>query len=333
MTTDVNVESLLQKRQHEILQGHPFGNQFFLQGDSWSDLYKKVCDINFAPKRHRPNRPRSAPAIVKLQIAILMRGTDADWQYKYRPQHVIREEHCMILQKRAFFVTSNMEVKEFAVSSYNPHISSHVLVRELAFGPDSESSVRGVALWFNIREEDVSQCTPQQAKRFRWKRPAMNENESTGKQAKPSAFDSLESFVMIRPHDKDAFDLATDMMKHRLAVSHAERNTNMRYRFEKLKELEKQKLLLKESFENQKRHWLAWAWPSNVGRGHVDYQTPVPPVDGRYNFREEKKGNNSEENVQLGANARQIWESFSEMDFEETDFEEKLDDTVSPISG
>ncbi len=277
MSTDINVDGLHQKRLAAIIHCNPFGENFSVGIDEFGDLYKLVCNTLPSNKRRRNNLSE----IHKLAIAIEMRGGH-NWMYKYRPQHVIYEELCMVLQKRAFRLEKSGDVSPIAINAFNPKNSQHVLVREIAFGPDSDSTVRGVALWFNIPEKEVSECTPQQAKRFRWKKPSKYDDKRALEKT-PSVFDSRECFVMIRPLDHDAFDLATEMLRHRHAAVDAERLSTLSERFEALKELKKKKDALQKTFQNHKRSWINWAWPINVGRQSVDHETPVPPVDGPYN--------------------------------------------------
>jgi len=330
MATDINVDSLHQKRLHTILYDNPFGDQFSF-GNSWSDLYKLICCIDYSKKDGwiDKRRQRGLGPIYKLQIALKLRATP-DWQYKYRPQHIVHNELCMVLQKRAFRIGNTMEAVEIPLSSYNIRLPSHVLVREIAFGPDSDPAVRGVSLWFNISEDEVQICTPQQAKRFRWKRTVKgSSSKDQESQTDTSVFQKLDSFPMIRPDDKYAFNLATDIMKHRLSVLQTERLSSMSDRFEALKKLEAQKKLLKERFENQKRSWVDWAWPVNVGRKKVDKRTPVPPVDVKYSLESpkanamkaqiegyddmsEQDSNDDEsgERLILGSAVYRVWESF-----------------------
>lgn len=397
IATDINVDGLHQKRLHTILYDNPFGDQFTLTSSSsgtWEDLYGLVCgDFSTGPpglskkdgwiaggsNGNSKRTGRQIHAIYKLQIALKMRanarGIESDWQYKFRPQHIIHEELCMVLQKRAFRVTGNdhtgsltssrltsstatatSSVVEISLNVYNPRLASHILVHEIAFGPDSDPSVRGVALWFNIAESEVTVCTHQQAKRFRWKKsgnasatkrsfsPSSSTSYSTlfeidsSSTVKPSVFDlgSIDSFPMIRPHDDAAFRLATDMMKHRLAFLKRERMSSMKDRFEALQKFQRQEVWLKERFENQRRMWFQWAWPVNAGRGVVDFNTPVPPVEGPYllddcnemtegqsdvSNRYEFCGKEKEDPVnfghlRIGANVHHIWDSFVETSLE-----------------
>lgn len=304
MPTDINVEALHQKRQNHILMGHPFGHQFSMDNENWSDYYKLVCNIDYVKNGWVDSRrpKKVVPPIVALQVALQMRGTSPDWQYKYRPQHIIYDELCMVLQKRAFSV-ENLTVREIPILQYRPHKEEHILVREIAFGPDEDPSVRGVGLWFNIDEASVGMCTPQQAKRFRWKRSPKREDDA--RPIKPSVFDSINHFTMIRSHDPDAFHLGTDMLKHRLHFLQTEQMSNMKDRYDSLQSLDQQKEGLKERFENQKQHWLHWKWPVNKGRETTDKKTPVPSIDSEYQVEAEN------------GPTKEIWEDFIGMDFQE----------------
>jgi hypothetical protein len=329
MATDINVDCLHQKRLHSLLYRNPFGSQFCLSGNNdkssaWSDLYRLICRIDYSQNKDEgeqgwitdKRRRGGLGPISKLQIALKLHG-DADWQYKFRPQHIIHDELCMVLQKRAFLVGNNNNMgeaaREIVLSTYNPRHASHVLVREIAFGPDSDPTVRGVSLWFNVSEDEVQLCTPQQAKRFRWKRGLKIKDQE--QKDSSSIFETLDSFPMIRPDDKDAFDLAKNIMEHRCAVLQTERLSSMRDRFQALKKLETQKKALQERFENQKKSWAAWAWPINVGRENVNKNTPVPPVDSKYSLERAEKeetpeDEDSDEEHCVGSAVTGIWESF-----------------------
>ncbi len=279
--------------------------------------------------------------IYKLQIALLMRNgggdgnntTNAcqghDWYYKFRPQHVIHDEVCMVLQTRAFRLidNTNMDIQEISLELYRPHVQDLVLVREIAFGPDCEPTARGVSLWFNIDEKDVTLCTSQQSKRFRFKR-GVNKKEDEKQTTKSSVFDFLDSFTMVRPRDQEAYKLAGDMMEHRLNVLRMERISNMRERFEALQQMEEQKKALQQRFEELKASWLVWAWPVNHGREKVTKNTPVPPVDGNYEFKENVSGSDTErgydedddddegqQSAKIGSATRNLWRSLVLTDF------------------
>ncbi|CAJ1942642.1 unnamed protein product [Cylindrotheca closterium] len=274
MSTDINVDGLHQKRLHSIQYGNPFGDQFSIELDDFADLYKLICNNTSSNKRRRNNLSE----IHKLSMALQMRG-EAGWMYKYRPQHFIRGTLCMVLQKRAFRLEKSGTALPIPLNKYKAEHSGHILVRELAFGPDSDPSVRGVALYFNIPKEDVSECTPQQAKRYRWKKSSgARENNRD----KLSIFDKQECFVMIRPFEKDPFDLATRILQHRFDTVKAERLSALKQRFAVMKKLTKEKEDLRDTFHIHKKDWIKWSWPVCFGRQNVDEDTCVPSVEAEY---------------------------------------------------
>jgi hypothetical protein len=328
--TDINVESLYQKRQNAIIHNNPFGSEFKLTSSTFEDLYNLVNGINHGSRwctTTKPNQRKAVNPIYQLQIALKIRGKDSDWHYKYRPQHIVHDQLCMVLQKRAYRVQTNEHSKSTRITSanataissvveisstlYDPRMSDHILVHEIAFGPDSDPTVRGVALWFNINQDEVSVCTQQQAKRFRWKKPG----SSTKKRVeKATIFDAeiLENFPMIRPQDAAAYHLVTEMLKHRLSNLKRERMVNLKERHDHLEKLEAQLEYLKQRFSNQRRSWMAWAWPNTLGRRFVDANTPVPPIEGPYSFEDTE------------SHAKRIWNSFV------VTFDETTDKTSEP---
>lgn len=266
---------MYQKRHYDIIAGNPFGEQFSIELDGWNDLYKLVTNTTAAQKR----RKNTISEVHKLSIAIQMRGTH-EWMYKYRPQHVIFQDTCMVLQKRAFSLENDSgNAIPISMKYYKSGNANHVLVHELAFGPDSDPSVRGVALWFNIPESQIDEVALQQAKRFRWKKTSKFDDSKT---KKTSVFDTRECFTMIRPTDQDAFELASSILEHRYETVKAERLSLMEQRFESLKQLKSQKEVLEEMFRRQKNSWITWAYPINNGRQRNDADTPIPPVDDEY---------------------------------------------------
>lgn len=321
MATDINVEALHQKRQHSILYGTPFGSHFSLENDSWSDLYKLVCHINYAKKGWIDKRRRmTVDPVTKLEVALLMRG-EANWSFKFRPQHIIHDELCMVLQERAFRIDSQLLPVEIPQHSYTASNQSHIFVREIAFGPDEDPTVRTVGLWFNIDERDVLVCTSQQAKRFRWKR-GVNIKDDSQQTGKSSAFETLDHFPMIRPHDRETFGFTTSLLKHRLRVVRAERICSMRGRFDALQKLEGDKQVLYKRFLNLAHCWKVWLWPINDGRASVDKHTPVPPVDGKYEFGRTASNLTrlnsklEETSAPIWHTVNEIWESFVSAEFQ-----------------
>jgi len=309
IATDINVEALHQKRLYTIYYDNPFGDLFHVDLDVWEDLYKLICNI---PTTRNSNRRKNLAEHQKVDIALQMRGS-ANWHYKFRPQHIIYDELCMVLQKRAFRLTENGAV-EVPLNAYNNkrHNNQVVVVREIAFGPDCDPAVRGVSLWFDIDDKDVTVCTPQQAKRYRWKKGFKTSGNNSSPRSSPfkpksSAFDNKDCFVMVRALDKDAYDLSTKILSHHLGVLRSERIANLSDRWEARSALQAESATLKETFENLKKYWQTWTWPTNEGRGKVDEQTPVPPIDGMY-----KPVAQVDDDGGVGGTpvVQRIWESF-----------------------
>lgn len=329
IATDINVEALHQKRLHAIHYNNPFGDLFQLDQDGYDDLYKLMCNIPTSHVVVPPRNKRNQLAEhFKVDIALQMRGP-AEWQYKFRPQHIIYDELCMVLQKRAFRLTETKGAIEIPLSVYKSkrYKNNQVLVREIAFGPDSDPTVRGVSLWFDIDDKDVTVCTPQQAKRYRWKKgfkPTILSSNGTAiapralsptmpfVKRKSTAFDSKDCFIMVRPLDKDAYDLGTKILAHHLGVLRSERIANLSDRWEARSALQAESAALKESFDNLKQYWQSWTWPINQGRAKkITEHTPVPPIDGEYNPVGTTKTSRKKGKEGSGVPAVQrIWQSF-----------------------
>jgi hypothetical protein len=112
---------------------------------------------------------------------------------------------------------------------------------------------------------------------------------------------------MMRPLAKDAYDLSTEILAHYFGMLRSERIANLRERSAALSVLQIASELLKERFDNLKRHWQTWAWPINDGRSKVDDKTPVPPVDGKYKPTSPVA---DEGDVSKVGPVERIWESF-----------------------
>jgi len=291
ITTDINVDALHQKRLYSILRNNPFGSLFTSRENSFNDLYDLTCNRNKSSLCGMKNKFKKKLIVPQLQeqhklsIALKMRG-GSNFQFKFRPQHIIYDTICMVLQKRAFRLNRD-EAAEIPISMFRP--KNDILVQEIAFGPDCEPTVRGVGLWFAIDESDVTVCTPQQAKRYRWKRSLHKKNCDVNgsknvydRSGNVSKFDLQDSFTMVRPSEHDAYGLSTAILDHRLAVIKMDRIVDTTLNNIEHERLKQERFNLEERFQGMIRAWTNWSWPGNRGREEVDENTPVPPVDGCY---------------------------------------------------
>ena len=160
--TDINVEGLYQKRRFGILYGDPFVGEPRFSAHltlgvsdlddyqyAWSDVYNIVANIDNQQSFIAQKRRHSQQQIMdvhKLSIALQMHGGTHKWMYKYRPSHTIFNELCMVLDKRAFHLNGDSgQATPIPLSKYQPKNPKHCMVREIAFGPDNDPSVRPVS--------------------------------------------------------------------------------------------------------------------------------------------------------------------------------------------
>jgi hypothetical protein len=333
-STDINVDAYFQTIQHEIHCGTPFGESFLPQVDTWNDLYQRIGNIYYGSQKNSKTaeddskkRPASSvlTSVVKLQIALQMRGPPG-FSFKYQPRHIIHGEPCMVLQKRYFRIIGGTPSKQRVIpvseSQYNKRSPKDVVVFELAFGPDGDSTARPVALWFNIPPQKILEVALYEAKRFRWKRGLKNATEK-----RQSPFDQMDHFQMIRPHNDEAYNLTTEILRNRLDTLQAEQIVNLKERASKFSKVWQQKDQLKDQFNALLRHWLQFGWPVNKGRSKVDKRTPAPSVDTKYEFPVDRNAENHDDAshwessaqikqgdgiVLMGQKTHRLWESFTE---------------------
>lgn len=99
---------------------------------------------------------------------------------------------------------------------------------------------------------------------------------------------SIHLFFNYQPIDNDAFDLITNILIHRSRVLLLWiLNPHRGDLITSLRAFEHQ---IQSNFESQRRHWMTWSWPINKGRGRIDDETDVPPVNGEYKFTTDYNG-------------------------------------------
>jgi hypothetical protein len=178
-----------------------------------------------------------------------------------------------------------VEINEEAASSCTDNDDlSIITAREIAFGPVADASVRPVAVWFNIPEDDFAPCTRQQARRHKRSRHRLREKrgyDSQPEELKISASCSIPPFNSCQPVDDAAFDLITQIMNHRIKVLKYFSSSSDEQALRSLA-LEEESLL--KCFESQRRFWATWTWPKRTGSNYIDDNTDVPDIDGAYSF-------------------------------------------------
>mmetsp|Transcript_10843 Transcript_10843/g.32091 ORF Transcript_10843/g.32091 Transcript_10843/m.32091 type:complete len:442 (-) Transcript_10843:286-1611(-) len=262
--------------------------------------------------QHELSRNSSVSELHRIAIALKLRERRIAQCYAYLPTHLFCGELCMVLQARTFRLdeisgTFNDEfVQEVLGERANVDVPQSsgtrvVEAHEIAFGPVGDPSVRQVSVWFNVALSDLIPCTPQQAKRHKRSRHRLRTVKEKEKpdtasadsifQPKSGSHDDIietkseEPFCNYQPVDNAAFELVTGILKHRLLMLmflYTGRHLpDARERFHSLL-LEEHGL--QKCFESQRRFWMTWTWPINMGMETVDDNTDVPSVNGLYHF-------------------------------------------------
>lgn len=301
----------------------------------WDVFYKYVCNIDTAPQRQVASaampqdqgHPLSfmfstqsvqVSEIYRVAISLHMRRKKMGVSYIYHPTHVIYGELCMILQSCAYRIHEECQdfteltnlVEESLPSSYENALKQEepsafdfgiekdlIVAHEVVFGPVNDQNSRQISICFNIPINELSKCSPQQAKRHKRSRNRSHKVASKEKDlqsALPNTCVVIESnnqdydlhksapFYENQPGDNDAFDLVSDVLSLRL--HHLMNSTRKQNDYESLLFVEEEEQRLKLRFESQLRFWMTWAWPLILSGDDVDENTQIPPVSEIYRF-------------------------------------------------
>jgi hypothetical protein len=360
MPTDVHIDWFDKSDFSTIHAGHPFGNHVNTQHkarilapnapqeqsqssplapgllSSYKTLYDSICNQTALSNKTASTvnkdglrRRRMCMLTQAQRVAIALKMSPEKYsdlaRYKYQLSHEIYSTPCMLIQTRVFDVRgvgTGGCLEEIPVDSFNPFTPSHIIVREIAFGPPSSPTDAPVMLWFNILDKDVRKLEPKEVMRhkrtdrkLRTKRakqveectPKMSSYASVSglsRHAKnsfrysPSSFSDdhclVEApFTVTAPRDKVCFGFVREVLRHNLKV--ATRNqTN------KMAEQDEEYLLLAKKFDAIKCHLSLFHWPINRGREQVDRNTPMPKVNAIYSL---PSGHQHE-------HQRKLWDSF-----------------------
>ncbi len=151
--------------------GQPFGKALAAppqnvinesSSNAWKEFYNNITN-----KDRNSATNLNCSEYHRVQIAKSMRNSyESMSNYNYQPSHKILNEICMLIQTKVFNV-KNDTVVEITPDQYDSMNPFHVIVREIAFGPLCSPSDRPLALWFNIPEADVEECTAKEILRLK----------------------------------------------------------------------------------------------------------------------------------------------------------------------
>jgi hypothetical protein len=290
----------------------------FMNEASFKHFYEHVCNLERLKYQEVTSIGNALDEDIVLEIVLKLRAEKAGVSYRYIPTHMLRGELCMVLQTKTFESRksydesmSHRQSLLYEVTEPSPDANSDgtriIKVYEIAFGPVGDPSARNVSVWFDLQEDDLIECTPQQAKHHKRSRHRLK----TAKRTKGAKFalnvddDLCKGLILpfehYQPRDKCAFDLVTKILRLRLrtiyvlrdiaannTVSLMYRGSTSNYDYDyvrsNVQQLDKEIKDLNRSYSSQLRHWITWSWPEQVLGHQIDDETDVPPVDSEYEF-------------------------------------------------
>ena len=269
---------------------------------AWKEFYSYCCNMDSNQSNTRGSQWRISQDVDisdahRLAMVLMMRERRMAQHFVYLPSHVLCGELCLVLQTCYFkleVVESFQDIKRYQVVEISRDEAARsfeigrrgsiIVAREIAFGPVADASVRPVSIWFNIKPEDITSATRQQArrhKRSRHRLRAKKSYENQPEEAKLLASCIIPPFTSHQPMDDASFDLITGIQTHRYHVlKYFSSGSDERA----LRSLALEEETLQMRFESQRRFWMTWTWPKRIGSSIIKKDTEVPHVDGTYNF-------------------------------------------------
>lgn len=272
---------------------------------AWTHFYDFICnntqgkptEVPFDPNKHKL---KDLSEEHKLEIVLKMRQRKSSQDYAYLPTHLFCGDLCMILQERTFVIipsqdharqhtTTSMDLKEVSKDSKVSGNEMCFNAYEIAFGPVGDPTVRPPSVWFDVPQDDITLCTPQQAKHHKRSRHRVKKtpNRVNPYQIETLSGDKFKSFrnppfFVYQPIDHVTFDLITSILVHRL--------TTIRFLSGKFdNSFQQVSQILETDYDNLKRQylslfqfWVSNSWPEEDLTSPIDDDTDVPPVSMKY---------------------------------------------------
>mmetsp|Transcript_22928 Transcript_22928/g.32865 ORF Transcript_22928/g.32865 Transcript_22928/m.32865 type:complete len:389 (-) Transcript_22928:479-1645(-) len=219
------IDALYHCRTSFLRHGNPLG----FECESFEDTLAKVCQSSQQQPSLGPLSQR-----IRLEIALLMRGSDDMSHFTFWPTHkLFKTDGCMIIQKKVFRIqagtakvtalsTDDAYDKAFREKRQNHNNDRIIIVHELIFGPAFMHAVTQPALYFDLHQDDLIAFPQEDQKKFvnsLQKSSEKNPLRPSDPEAIAKKWRQLSRppFHIVRPIDKDAFQLVTTLMNHRLS--------------------------------------------------------------------------------------------------------------------
>ena len=195
LDTDVHIDWNSSVHQISVHHGCTFGEESMTAFSSYDKFSEKICQLGLShqistqqelKKVDSPEHPlvsssrgaglsNNMPSqrtqeiddLQKLQIALAMISKECPLVFKYDPSHLIFGRVCMIRKSRAFNLSpyrrkspddTTSDIEEIPIEEIDAHNPSHVIVREIAFGQNTEPGCPPATLWFGVPEDAIATC-------------------------------------------------------------------------------------------------------------------------------------------------------------------------------
>lgn len=279
-------------------------NSALNEGESvWRQFHDFICnkiskqvELTFDPNKHVL---KDLSEEHKLEIVLKMRGNNLSQAYAYIPTHLFWGDLCMILQQRTFQIVSILDATKNTFSTVLEEVTADYLVPigalqfkayEIAFGPVGDPTVRPPSIWFDIPKDDLTPCTPQQAKHHKRSRHRIKKTVHRLSPHLQGDLQTTEKYKSIRippfytyqPLDHVAFDLITSVLLHRLKMVKLLSGKFDDSLHEVGSLLEAERINLKQKFLCLLRFWVICSWPEEALQEPIHDETDVPSVMGKY---------------------------------------------------
>ncbi len=164
LPTDVHIDYNRKVNLSVIHQGSTFSKETAQIFSSYESFSKAICQ----PLRSSCGPGRPPQYIIqdaqRLEIALAFSPSTCPPMYKYKPTHLVFKQPCMIRKKLAFDLSPNqhnlpsvlLKISLDEIDIGNPY---HVIVHEISFGQASDSEVPLPALFFNIPQNEIEECS------------------------------------------------------------------------------------------------------------------------------------------------------------------------------
>jgi len=269
----------------------PEDNNKKFQKSDWDMYYAKICNIEPLKSNNQDFCLSMKKISQKHRVEIALKMYEnKDELFTYRPTHIVYGKECMIIQSRAFCIINQKKNKshiiEIPFQNCNQEMipspkegeTSYTIVREIAFGPVNDPSVRSVALWFDIPSSVI----------IPWSDRLNLENSLKYmhySQDCISSFDAVQNkpFYIFYNTNTDCHKFNIEILKHhwkKLFHRETHHKDNSFCTFHKA-----EMFALKAMFQNAMVYWSAWHYPRKQEKDNIDPNALVPPVDQEYNFQ------------------------------------------------